>query len=350
MKIGILTFHHGINHGGFLQTYALQNTLRQLGYENKIINYRNIRHFCKKYRLLFFTPRLVNNFRKWLKFRRNHKQLDMSHFAFTVKKVAREYFDVVILGSDEIWNFENPMFGFDPIYFGNGLNSKRVISYAASFGAFDADKRIPKEICESINKISHVSVRDENCQKIISRITGKNVPILLDPTFLYDFVEERECPSSNFILVYGIFREKEHVDGIQSFARSQNKNTISIAYRNPWCDINIISLDAFELLEYFKRADMVITNMFHGTLFSIKYNKAFCTILTPYRKHKYEPMLFRLGLSDRVLSYDNPLDRIFSREIDFGSVNGRLDAWISESLQFIRGAMCVKKIVKTNIA
>ena len=350
MKIGILTFHHGMNHGGFLQAYALQNTFRQLGYENKIINYRNIRHFCKKYRLLFSTPRLVTNLRKRLKFRSNHKQLHMSRFAFTVKKVAGEYFDLIVLGSDEIWNFQNPMFGFDSIYFGIGLNAQRVISYAASFGSVDADKKIPKQICESINTLSNISVRDENSQRIVSRIVGKNVPILLDPVFLYDFkLEEKECAYSNFILVYGIIREKEIIDDIQSLAKSRNQKTISVVYKNTWCDINITSLDAFEWLGYFKNADIIITNMFHGTLFSIKYNKTFCTIITEYRRNKFDPTLTKLGLSDRVLSDDKTVDRMFRRRIDFSLINERLNAWISESLQFIKGAICVEKAIETNI-
>ena len=340
MKIGILTFHHGINHGGFLQAYALQNTLKELGYENKIINYRNVGHLCKKYKLLFFTPRLLNNSKKWLKFRNDHKRLHMSRFALTVGRVDNERFDVIILGSDEIWNFENSMFGFDPIYFGIGLNAKKVIAYAASFGNVDVNGIIPDKICGAINNLQDISVRDENSQRIVSKITGKDFPILLDPTFLYDFKgKERGSPYSDFILVYGNIRKREQIDRILSFARSQNRKTISVAYKNSWCDINIVSLDAFEWLAYFKKASMVITSMFHGTVFSIKYNKPFCIIVTPYRKNKFEPTLRCLGLSSRVLGDDNPLEEIFNRGIEFDQVNVKINKMVDESVRFIEKAI-----------
>lgn len=340
MKIGILTFHDGINHGAYLQTYSLYNTLKKMGHDVKIINYKNIKHWFREYMCFIIIKHpssLVDNLKKIHKFRHTQRQLSMTDFTFLHKNVHKEQFDTVVIGSDEVWNFNNPFVGFDSIYFGYHLNAKNIISYAASFGAISPEQSIPIKVVKGLKRLNAISVRDENSKIIAQKITGKSAELVLDPTFLYDFKNEAKmCPHKNFILIYTPEFKDETIAKIKAFAKQENKILISVAYYNPWCDINVIPLDAFEWLGYFKAADMVITSMFHGTMFSIKYNKQFCTIMVPNRVNKLRSILINLKLDGRILSPENSIGRIFETEIDYNIINQILKEKKEMSMDFLK--------------
>ena len=339
MRTSILTFHDGINHGAYLQVYALHNFLKEMGYENSIINYKNFKHWYNEYKCFLYTKnpkKLISNIIKIIKFKQNHKKLNRTKFTFSRRRVANIKFDIIIIGSDEVWNFKIPLFGFDPIYFGKELNAKKIISYAPSFGTINTDDDIPQEVYEGIKNLDAISVRDENSKEIIRNIINKDVPIVVDPIFLYDFFEEEiPCPYSDFILFYGRVPEDDEIQKIRGFAKSQGKKIISVAYSNPWCDINVVALDPFVWLGYFKKADLVITSAFHGILFSIKYNKEFCVITDPYRKNKIGNFLVNLCLSQRSLSQNSDLEHIFGRRIDYKMVNEKLNNLILQSKKYL---------------
>ena len=123
MKIGILTTHDEINPGAYLQAYALQRVLTKMGYANEIISYKMPRYMFREYKayLLHRNPKiLVNSFRKMLKFYRVQRRLRATDLTFSVSRVNEMDYDLIILGSDEIWNFKNCI-GVDvPLYYSYG--------------------------------------------------------------------------------------------------------------------------------------------------------------------------------------------------------------------------------------
>lgn len=334
MKIGILTFHDGINHGAFLQTYSLYHTIIKMGYTPEIINYKNFKHWKTEYHCFLWVrnPKvLLKNTLKILKFKYCQKKMKQTKFSFHLECLPE--YDKVIIGSDEVWNYK--VNHADSIYFGIGLKAKQKIAYAASFGSVSIDDILPELYKKSLSHFEFLSVRDQNSLNIINNnLKGKACEKVLDPTFLYDFPQYSNI-NSNYILVYTTGIDKELQNEIRSFAKKQNKTLIAIGYNIRWCDKNYIALSPFEWISFFQNADMVITTMFHGTVFSIKCKRNFCTILEPYRVNKIKNMLEEFCLADRIYSEKNKFDIIFSKEIDYVSVDNIIDVQRNHSKKYL---------------
>lgn len=337
MKIGILTYHDGINHGTFLQCYSLFRTIENLGHEAEIINYKNFKHWLKEYKSFLWTKNpdlLLKNINKIRKFKKNQSLYKLSKFTFTHKKLAKKHYDKIFIGSDEIWNYKTQLVGVDLAYFGNALNAGKINSYAASFGNVNINDNIPLEITENLKKLENISVRDENSKNIISKLLNIEAPIVVDPTLLYDLKkEEKKCPYKNFILVYATNFDNHIIEKIKKTAKELNKEIISISYNNAWCDKNIISIDAFEMLAYFNNADYVLTNTFHGTIFSILYNKKFLSIPHIGKVNKIKNLLCQFELESRLA--DNADIEKLIAEIDYNDVNKMIEVEKEKSMKLL---------------
>ena len=339
MKIGILTFHDGINHGAYLQCYGLYKTIKNLGYDVKVINYKNFKHWWKEYKCFLWTKNpkfLIANIRKILKFKVEQKNISKTIFTFSHEKVKREEFDIIVIGSDMVWNYKTYLVGFDPVYFGYYLNAKRIFSYAASFGDIDNDNSVPREIINGINNFSRISVRDENSLKILRRITYKPVKLVLDPIFLYPYSEEEKiCKYNNFILIYAYNMSFDQIKQIRNFANKKNLNIIAIAYNQPWCDKNIIAVSPFEWLGFFRKANYIITSSFHGTIFSIKYEKQFITLPNININNKIEYVLKISGLKNRIFQNQSNIEKLLNSPINYKIINQKISKHIMESKKYL---------------
>ena len=343
MRIGILTYHDGINHGAFLQVFSSYTELRKMGFNVEVINYKSLKHWFWEYKCFLYTKHiklLTANVKKILKFKKCQKIMNTSKFTFKNSSVPE--YDVLFIGSDEIWNFS--VFGINPIYWGKGIKAKKIISYAASFGSLGEKTVLSDEIRILSNNFDNISVRDNNSLKILkNNLPDKPVVKVLDPTFLHDFSgEDKTCKYDNFVLLYTAGMDEAYFKKIYEYAHSIGKKLIAIGYKCNYCDHNIIDIDPFEWLGYFKQADMVITTMFHGTVFSIKYNKEFCVILEPYRVNKIKDMLFELKLDNRILNdNDKDFDKVFLKKIDYELVNKKIEDMVIESRNYIAESLRV---------
>lgn len=336
--IGILTYHDGFNYGAYLQVYALQNTLKNHGVDNLIINYKSKKHFFNEYFCFLKTKNpllLVKNIIKIFKFLSAHKKLDLTEFCTDIQKARGKGFDVVIFGSDEIWNYRSPFVGKDLSYFGKNVPAQKFVSYAASCGSIDSNVEIDDDVKAMLSGFNVLSVRDENSRRIVSKVTGKQVDLVLDPTLLYDFSTlEKECEEKNFILFYGSGLTEQEENEIKAYAKEKGKKLISFGYRNNFCDVSAVEKGPFEFLGYIKAADEVITTMFHGTLFCIKYRKNFSIYTDEYRTNKLSTILDLLGLECRRVG-ERPLKEIQDMPIDYDKINKILEEKKKESISFI---------------
>lgn len=338
-KYGILTYHDGFNFGAFLQAYSLQRTLDDLGFQSEIINFKSPYHWYWEYRVLLRTVlkrKLIVNLRRMMAFFRAHKKFRLSRFSFSPNGFSNHRYSCVVFGSDEIWNYTNPIVKLVPFYFGVGVPSARKISYAASCGNVLNDSAVPDVVSQGWRGFEHISVRDGNSKTLVGKYVDTKVELVVDPTFLVDFSgEEVECPHSDFILVYTTGFSPEVKQAVREFASKTGKRLISIGYNNDFCDQNVIGIGPFEFLGYYKAASMVVTSMFHGTIFSIKYHKPFAIIVDPYRINKLETMLERFELRDRLTDADG-LAATLERPIDFVRVNQLVSKEVEHSLSFLR--------------
>lgn len=339
MSTGILTFHDGFNHGAFMQVYAMQKALNQIGIINKIINYKNMRHRCLEYRYaipLRRPDRWLQAFSRIRSFRKAQKRLNTSGFHFSAKHSFKSHYDSVLFGSDEIWNLNNVLFGHDPTFFGKNVVADNLVSYAASFGSTSSTDNFPDDLSDCLSRFKAISVRDTNSYKIIYDLLGIDAIIVPDPVYLVDLKDEViNCTQKNFILIYIVKPSKEFISEAQNFSRKTGKKLISIGYSHKWCDENITVLDPFEWLGFIKAADYVITSMFHGTAFSIKFNKQFISEISPYRLNKFFPMLDSFGLNDRIYQ-PGRLDEIIMKDIDYSDVNIKIDEWVNQAYKFLK--------------
>ena len=317
MKIGILTFHEGINHGAYFQAYALYSFFKARGYEVEIINYKNKIHWLHELKAFLWTKNpknLYKNISKILKFKKAHQRFKLTKFTTNVKNIKALRYDVIVVGSDTVWNYEWSFLGSDPIYFGEGLTSKKIISFAPSCGFVNLNNKIPDFVREGLKNFDYITVRDEHTSNLVKKAIGFSPEIVLDPTFIFDVKGEEvgieeEKP---YILVYAYTLKEKEMKSALNFAKENELLLISIGYHNSWCDKNIVDIGPFEWLSYFKNAEYVLTSTFHGSIFSIKYEKNFVISDNKNIRDKLHTILRGIGLSDRVVS-NSDISKIFDQ-------------------------------------
>lgn len=343
IKIGILTFHNCINYGAFLQAYALQQCLKRHGLQSIIINYKNIIFTLNEYKYFLWTRKpsvFIKNLLKIIMFKRAQQKLSRTRRYFSANSIKRERFDRVIIGSDSVWSYSNPLSVFDEAYFAGAINAGEIISYAASFGPDVAEKGFPSKIKELLIKFHHISVRDDNSLRFIRALLKINAERVLDPIFLYDFKKEIAQTSENgYVLLFAFGLNDQQLADIMSYAKRMNKKLISVGYDNKGCDRNVVALGPFEWLGYVKNAALVITSMYHGLLFSIKYNKEFIVINTPERENKIGDIINHFGLKSRMIVSTDQIHKMGESRINWEEVNNKIEEEVHQSEKFLLGAL-----------
>ena len=344
MKVGILTTHDEINHGAYLQAFALQQTLNNLGCYSLLINYKSFNYLFAEYKIYICQKNPVNiikNLFKISKFKKSLKLLNCTRHHFTARSVNQEGFDLIVLGSDEIWNYSNCIGEAMPLHFADGLQAKKIISYAPSFGNVVCSDVFPGYVERGLRRLCAVSVRDRNSFDIVTNKLKLPCTLVLDPTFLISFDKYLVSPKySNFILIYGFFSADLQKE-ITRFAIKENLITISVGYINKWCDKNIVAVSPFEWVGYISASKYVVTSMYHGTIFSLKYKKQFCTYVTPYRRNKLETIAEIFGVSDRMITDEtfSSLSDILKNRIEYLPIDQIIDVWKSKSINFLKDAI-----------
>lgn len=354
MKTGILSMQRVINYGSFLQAYALKKTIENLKNvcefidvrPGKQINPTEKKNTLKKLLKVKKGILLKAKHRKYAKFR----ELRFINEFFPILGINNiinitSYFDVVVIGSDEVFNgTQQCAWGFTEQLYGKGLNASKVISYAGSFGSTTLEKiyhyHIEKPIGENLRKLNAVSVRDQNSADIVKTLCGFEPEQHIDPTLIFDFteLEPQKINDDNYILIYGYdnrIKEKKIIQKIQEIARKEKLKIISAGVWQDWCDKNIL-VTPFELLAYFRNAKYVITDTFHGTVFSIKQNRPFVTILRDSNTEKLYDLLRRFNLTDRSVTFDDDLYQKLNETINYEEVNKIIEKEKEKSIAYLR--------------
>lgn len=344
MNVGISTLHQVINHGAFLQAYALQRSIERLGHSATVIHYRDAALLRKEYRLFLPVTAPQQAWRNWKKIRLFKRALrDMHHtkFSFTFLNIAQG-FDAIVYGSDEIWNYKNVHVGLDMAYFGGGTTSKRI-AYAPSFNTVPADDAMPTEVVEALNAFSSIGVRDPHSAKLVERATGKIPEVVLDPTLIYDFT--KDIPNialpDDMLVVYAHPIDKVTQQEIQAYAKAHNLRTVAIGYHQAWADESIVAIGPWEWLAYMKAAKKIFTNTFHGALFSIHFHVPFALQMREDRLNKLGFLLEELQLTNRRIAEDNTISSVLDQSIDYNAVEQVLQQRKQESLAYLQNALTV---------
>ena len=337
MNIKIATFFYGNNYGALLQTFYLKKFLEK-NYNNKKIDY--IKYQPKKLILREeYFPILKKNPLKIIdglfRLRRlsSWKKKYISNKPIYRKDKEKIQGGISIYGSDEIWNFSNPFFGYDDFFFGK-YDQNLKISYAASFGTANhsnLDFNIKKEIQDLLSKFSYLSVRDEHSRSLLKSI-NINSEIVLDPVFFdcKDIDKIDNINEDNKCIIYGNFFSKFQIKKITDYCKYKNYKILSVGYHNGWANSNT-SMNPFEFLQEIKKSKIIFTSMFHGIQLGVKFKKNVWFSVDPYRTNKLEYFLSKLNLKKKQIQQNSNFDE----EIDYIKLDEKLDNWRTFSREFL---------------
>lgn len=356
-KVGIMSMQRIVNYGSFMQAYGLKSIIEELGYKVEFVDYTIEPcvngNKLKKINQLTICKKLKKGLKRFLKRyespveRANNELIERYNTEFlpilgiSKKMYYRTKVDTLVIGSDEVFNClqDNPNVGYSRELFGYMNKANRVITYAASFGNTTL-KRLQEykktdEVSQYLKQMKKISVRDKNSFHIVKELVGQTPVCNMDPVLMYDFSKEMEgkvVKEKNYIIVYAYSGriKPEEAALIQEYAREKGKKLISISGYQDFCDEHLV-LSPFEVLAYFKNADYIITDTFHGSIFSIINNKDFAVIIRKSQgdsygnEEKISDLLSKLNLSDRVLNSINDIKEKFSIAIDYTETNKIID-------------------------
>ena len=368
MKIGILTQPLQINYGGILQAYALQEVLRRMGHDVKTIDIRMFSTNKLTFRLLlsFFVSILKKYILRKdvaIKFRKgmtkeqylirssnirpfveaNISRTSSIYSLRLLDNIQNEEFDAIVVGSDQVW-----IPSFLPYYmlsFTEGWNIKRI-AYAASFG--HSNWRISQEktveCIKCIKTFNAVSVREESGISLCEKYLGIEAQLVLDPTLLlnssdYLKIIKPTVVSSDYIFSY-----------ILDTVSSKNKIAYELSKRmgcklvspiGEECgDDSIVRPAIDEWINGIANAQFVITDSFHGTVFSLIFHKQFAVMGNPQRGlTRIESILKLFGCEGRFLNDVEQISNVLDEKIDYGIVSKKIEELKQVSMDFLKDAL-----------
>ncbi len=358
MKVGVITFHSANNYGATLQTWALQKVLKDYGLDAGVIHYHpdiidelydpmqgtsGLGRLGKEFVLSLTNPDSLKRYQKFHTFLARKFNLIGDFKTYEEIKKANLRLDAYITGSDQVWNPAH-IGGFDPAYYLDFAEpGSRRISYGASVGSDFIHPKYKEDMRKSLSAYTGISIRESSIKEAVQELTEVPVQVVLDPTMLlvkedYEEIKVKSPIKEPYILVYMI----EKNDQVISLA-----NTISISLglpviqRRPTKGLTnqlppFYTADAGEFLGLVEGASYVITNSFHGTVFSVLYEKPFVSMLHSDTGSRTVDLLTELGLQSHLL-YDLEDFRDFSmfKLINREQVKEQIDQMKITSREFL---------------
>lgn len=352
MKIGILTQHFLLNYGGIIQNFALQQVLLELGHEPLTFEhdtcYSRTRWLLRTAKQILKTRSLkglpvyhtyqgrIGN-KNFIKFvLKNIRSVTVKDF--TPDLTQKYGLDAYIVGSDQVWR---PAFNLGPRlgnmfldFAGDDVNK---ISYAASFGCKEWEYTEEQErMCGKLAKrFDAISVREASGVDLCKEHFGVDATLVLDPTLLlnkedYGKVCHDVPKKEKHIFVYSLVVSEGVLAVAEKVAEAMG---LSIIVKQAGRKLK--KEDTIEdWFAEFRDADYVVTDSFHGMVFSIIFNKPFSIVMNPSGGNdRYLSLLSQLGLMERIVS--DELQPVFSA-IDWSDVNHRLTELRKASFEFLK--------------
>lgn len=328
-RLGVLTFHRCNNYGSYWQARCLVEGLRARGCDAVILDHDSWRinraEWACALRPLEPAPTsLSDSLRyavKMLSFARARSSLPRSERFALEDPSEMESCDLVVVGSDEVWNLMHPWYRGCPLFFGVGARAKRLISYAASFGNYEEKWGLEPRWAEHLRTFAEISVRDANSQRIVESAIGRAPDLVLDPCLQFPLEPQGRWrgPRQPFVAVYGHSFTSGFSRALQRWATARKYRLLSIGYRNDWADVQWLTASPHDFAHCIARAEGVATNFFHGCVFALRYGRPFICEAMPYRSNKVHGLITMLGAEGHLVAGEPQ--------------QGLLDARLSEPLE-----------------
>lgn len=371
-KIGTMTFHRSLNYGSVLQTFALQQVIKKIDREctTEVIDFyppgidkirsvfvptRSLRNFLHNVVSVIYYPAFVKRKSEFDTFLKKNVKLSEKKYQANsdMSNLGKEY-DCLIAGSDQIWN--NRTADFSIQYFFPQANNVRKISYAPSLGNGLFELPRDQQIYEALSEFNAISAREiSGARKLKNFINDlENVPVVLDPTLLlvkedYKLIEsEAGTKWGKYIFLYSVNMDRRTLEIAKVVSHKTGLPVISIyttnaSFRTYKYGIKL-SRDTApgDFLSLLHHAELVISDSFHGTAFSVNYHKKFFSICDndpEKRDPRLDTILSKLQLSHRMLFFDNHMREDYLEQIDYTLADEQLHELRRESLNYLQGAL-----------
>ena len=357
MEICILSMQRVQNFGSLLQSYALKRTLEQLGHSVEFLDIEP----CQEDNILLgdakneFTNEgepsgtLLSKLKKIDKYTLNRLRIKyrsvlqnkkFQQFRTEVLGIVehndRRRFDYCIIGSDEVFNcLSGASWGFTSQLFGNVDCADSIITYAASCGATvyeNVPEKVQTRIREAFARISAFSVRDDNTYSFVSQLTEKSIEKHLDPVLIHDFsneINQAKLPDdlpSRYCIIYSYynrFNEQRDIEQILEFCKENRLEPVTVGAPQKWIKNHLV-LDPFVMLKVFQKAEFVITDTFHGTIFAAKYAKRFAVLVRSSNRNKLLDLIKSLHLERHLVPALIDLEKLDAYEVASPGIKGIL--------------------------
>lgn len=367
-KVGIMSMQRIANYGSFLQAYALKQLIEELGCKVEFVDYHvgtpiisenadSKNKFVRKLKKGLETFRYQAPFAhkmSFIRYKQSFQKRYMPLLGITDAMNFNPMLDCLVIGSDEVFNCiqKNSNVGYSLELFGKDNCAKKMITYAASFGNTTLEKlkkyKKADEIGAFLKKFNAISVRDANSGVIVEQLTGKEPVYNLDPVLIYDYMNCcDEIPqikmNEKYLILYAYAGRilNSEADWIAAYAKKKNLKVYAIGGIQKCAD-RFVDCSPFEVLSYFKHAEEVVTDTFHGSIFSIIAHCPFTTLIRKSvgdsygNEEKLCDLLWRLGLSTRMTTRIEDTEKINKNPIDYAEIDGVLCAQRKVAKAYLR--------------
>lgn len=343
-KIGIMTWYFGANYGAIAQSLALYQTIKSFGYECKMINYRPhnawktilATNIPKKGKRLIHLNQTIQGIHKY------RLLTNIPYFEETGKvKNAAEIdalgLDAIVFGSDAIFNTKHIL--CTPLYYGAGIHTRKI-TYSPSCEYLDPNTKLTEDECQSLTQMKAISVRDTNTFELVKNNIGIEPEITLDPTFLYDFNNiVSSNPTGKYLLIYSFSKWDEYRDQVTEYAKKHALKIVSVGMKREWADESYPSADFETWVQSFRNAEVVLTDSFHGTVFSLKNNKQIVLCGRSDKMAKINSLLKQMGCDLSIYNGEAISEYLNHNVVEYSKVNVLMTSQIRDSMNYLKNAL-----------
>lgn len=385
-KIGLAVVTYKDNFGSALQTYATQKVLNNMGFETGTFDITGIRKSIMIRKINYFLTRMVHRDERtyvisnFFSSKKKKKSTDVYAQNMSIRHSMYKKFytenvtffpktnswkelskqaekcESVIVGSDQLWGPANIAAGYFTLEF--VPDNVKKIAYSTSFGVSVLPKQLHKHATKFLDRIECISVREFSGQKIVKDLTGRDVPVVCDPTMLLtaeewtDIQEEKSFTDGDYILTYFMGDNPKHREFVTRLKEKTGYKIVGLLHGSTYiendefyCDETPYDVGPGEFLNLIRNAKYVCTDSFHCCVFSIIYEKDFFAFPRDLEKSPFSAndrlhtLLDWTGLTNRFItgdeSVESQLKKNFSREV----LKEKVDAKRRESMKYLNNAL-----------
>lgn len=347
-KAYILAFQRATNYGAVLQIYALKTTLEKFGLDVEVIDY--IPEWMKvtfknQPTVKSYIKRKVMNFT----FKSFFQELGLTKRTFYDNNSLKKYLQdgkFYFVGSDQVWN--EKIMKKDPTYFLDFVpKNVKKIGYAVSMGNNNLSDEFKDKVNPLIGEFSSLSGREVFVSSFVKTDhSNMNVPIVLDPTLLleandYEKVRNHKKFDSKYIALYAAMHDENLYNYAKHLSNITGLPIVNLGYHYKGADKQEYLLGPGNWLDRIYESAYFITNSFHGTVFSIIYQKDFFVVpnqnpLQEGLNARFEELLKSLELDDRLVYSSADIKTVKDKKIDYVKAYKLLETRKEKSIRFIR--------------